>query len=196
MKIFKWKVPFRLLPASWGLTGDSYFEAKTRYEVDDEIEAERIIIRNRYKDPTECAKQILDMEYSHSVITEKDYERSKLQFIEDAKKRSVGTLAFLHKYGDITTDEYNKELCDVFNKPWFKITWAMNIENGSIEMDIDHNAFFIKYLADIGCPGNSPTEMVDAYVRQMARNVLDEDESDDAGFIRVKEDGEGYKTYK
>lgn len=196
MKIFKWKIPFRLLPASWGLSGNSFFDAKTRYEVDDEIEAERLIIKHRYKDQRECNKQIVEMEYARGVLTDQQYEKAKLEFIDDQQKRAVGTLAYLHKYGEITDDEYNKEICEIFNKPWIKIWWQMNVETGTIDMEIDHNEYFIKYLAAIQCPGNTPTEMVDAYVRQLARNVLDEEEPDEEGFIRVKEDGAGLKTYK
>lgn len=196
MKIFKWKVPFRFVPASWGLTGESYVEAQIRYDEDDPIEAERKIIQRKYRDPLECKKHMVEMEYSNGILSQYEYEKAKLEFITDPQKRKVGTLAFLHKNNEITTDEYNKELCDVFNKPWFKMTWAMNAESGTIDMDIDNNAFFVKYLADIGCPGNTPNEMVDAYARQMARQVLDEEEIDDEGFIRVKESGDGLKTYK
>lgn len=196
MKLFKWKIPFRLTPASWGLTGESYFEASVRYSNDDPIEAERIIIRNRYKDPLECKRQIVEMEYNHGLMTEYEYEKAKLEFITDSQKRRVGTLAFLHKYKEITDDEYDKEMGDIFKRPWFKITWKMDIESSTISMDIDHNEHFLTYLSSISCPGNTPNEMAEAYMRQLARQVLDEDEIDDEGFIRVKDSGDGLKTYK
>jgi hypothetical protein len=68
------KIPFRLLPASWGLVGDAYDEAEAHYRLSGEA-LERALVGIRCKNNrAELEQQLLDIDRKHGRIDQYTYE--------------------------------------------------------------------------------------------------------------------------
>lgn len=66
-------IPFKLLPASWGLTGKSYLKAKAEYELDGKDL--KIALANIEHTGTDLEKALLQIEFEDGKLEEKDYQK-------------------------------------------------------------------------------------------------------------------------
>lgn len=69
------KLPFRLMPGSWGLRGKTYEKAKLEYEYSGE-ELERKLIDFEIEDELERKKRHLDLDKQHGKISIYDYSKN------------------------------------------------------------------------------------------------------------------------
>ena len=146
-------IPFDWLPASWGLSGDSYEEARANYELEGEDLA-RTLVNIRVKDPAAnlAAHTKLDLEHGHiseyehdyrladsdeeklavelkyHVITPWDYDckLAELKFPDpDSLEQQLALLEADYVHGKIDKQEYEKTYAIAKNEPWVGI-----IDNG------------------------------------------------------------------
>ena len=67
--IKRW-LPFRLLPASWGLVGDAYLEAEAHYKLQGEaLERQLLLIRLR-DDPQRLERELVEVAVRYGAISE------------------------------------------------------------------------------------------------------------------------------
>jgi hypothetical protein len=70
-------IPFKWLPAAWGLKGRVYEEAEANYYLEGQ-ELERALVDIRNDDPDQRAEKHLFLDWKHNLIDQYEYERKKL----------------------------------------------------------------------------------------------------------------------
>lgn len=75
-------VPFRFLPAAWGLSGKSLQRAKAEYELDG-YDLDVALVHIEYSaDPLQLLDSLLEINYNHSKITAEEYDRAHKRLIK------------------------------------------------------------------------------------------------------------------
>lgn len=139
-------VPFWFWPVNWGLEGKRKQEEEARY----------------YYDGRDLDEKIIDIMY--------DTEESKATV---GYKRAINQLKY--KYKDITEDEYEKEICTLDNKPYFKLLSgdysAEESGNGQFSFELDWNDIFVQNLRNNGWEGYTDDQVVDNWFTDACRQM-------------------------
>lgn len=85
-------IPFRWFPASWGLVGAAFEEAKAHYELEGE-DLERRLVNIRITNSVELEHAILKLDHQYERISDYDFE------IEEATLLEGGTISPKNKLG-------------------------------------------------------------------------------------------------
>ena len=146
-------IPFDWLPASWGLSGESYDEAKANYELDGEDLA-RALVDIRVKDPEANRAAHIKLDFAHGLITEYEHDyrlaaseqerlavdlkyniitpwdydcrMAEIRFPDpDSMDQQLALLEADYAHGKITKQEYEKTYAIATDQPWVGI-----IDNG------------------------------------------------------------------
>ena len=107
------KIPFKFLPASWGLKGKSYKRAEAEYLYDGkdldyallDVEFEGSIETYEYL----LKKIALDKKYGNA--SEYDYEKAKVTYSDiDVSEKEKELLKIDRKFNQITEEEFNRRM--------------------------------------------------------------------------------------
>lgn len=185
------KFPFWMYPAHWGLKGRMLEHAKIDYLIQDEIarETEHLKVDYTGKDLRE---RILLMKRDKGVLSANEYEDGLIDLIEDPKVKATATLDVLRERGDITEQEYQKEIASRSDTPWF--VFDVNYVNGELFMNSDWNDHFVSMLKDIGYGGQTEDDLVQSYIRDMGHKLTESDydaEPIEVGYRFIKTSVEG-----
>lgn len=97
-------IPFKMTPASWGLSGKAFDEAEINYYYEGEA-LERKLVELRLPSGTEREKRMLSIDLAYRKITQYDYDCRMLEI----NGLGTDTLAILeneYKHGRTTDTEY------------------------------------------------------------------------------------------
>ncbi|WEM33328.1 hypothetical protein EJP02_267 [Escherichia phage EJP2] len=152
----------------------------------------------------EQKNKALDIRLEEKDISEKDYDREKLELLPDGEEKSIGTIEYLFKYHEITEREYSKELYTLRKEPWMDFDLELNQETNEIELSFDYNEFFWKKLKHDGHPGNDEYEIIENFIRDWGRKMASDEYVDDYDSKLMNENTEpdltglpeGYRVYK
>lgn len=72
----KFKLPFALMPASWGLSGKAYEKAKAEYYYKPGIDLDKRLAEIEFDDEKDVKLAHLEIELKHEKISETQYEKS------------------------------------------------------------------------------------------------------------------------
>lgn len=111
MGIKKRLIPFKLLPAAWGLKGKSYEIAKAEYELEGsllEIKLAELQLAGKERDAA-----IFKILHKYNEITEEEYETRMAETMLEGEEREKRLLEIKHKYQRISGEEYEIALANL-----------------------------------------------------------------------------------
>ena len=172
------KLPFWIMPGSWGLKGDTRNIAEAEYYLEGE-ELDKKIASIKYKDnQAELDKELIKIDFKYQKISE--YERDKaLLEIDNPSDKEKRLLEIELKHGKITQKNYEKSLCTLNNEPWVGV---LNSEfeatldgSGGFSLEMDWNHEFIVYLKANGYSGDTESDIVDKWISDIWRESAKEE---------------------
>lgn len=191
-------IPFWMLPASWGLKGQTREIAQAEYNLEGE-ELERELARIKHSNIKDYNLEILKIEKKYNKLTEYEYLVRELDLkYEDGPEKQLALLDMNLKHKVIDQLTYEKECATIRNEPWVHVkridTDRKNPAQGA--MELDWNKAFIKHLEENGY-GPAPTEeeIVDLWLNELCRNIAFE-AFDGVGDFNEKMEGKGQPKTK
>ena len=105
-------LPFRWLPASWGLVGDPYEEAKAHYELRGEALARRLL-KIRCKDERAFDLGLLDIEYQYGHISEYEHAIARTRIDYEGDELASKLLSVDVLYGKISPYDAQRQTAEI-----------------------------------------------------------------------------------
>lgn len=150
------KLPFWIMPGSWGLKGTTYKVAKAEYELEGE-KLDRELLRIRYDLPEDFDPETY--EYPKGYVREfLDLDR---------------------KHGIISEQEYNLELASLEERPFVQVASSgFDPEDGpgGFWMEFSWNSNFIDFLREHEYTGIVEQEIFDKWLSDIYRSQVLESE--------------------
>ena len=191
------KIPFKFLPASWGLKGKSRAIAEAEYnytgyelkkklaEIDAGIE----------KDKLERAMIDIDLEYKLIDQYAADNRIADLEHRNDETALILARLQIDLNHGKITQQDYERKSADLKGEPYMampKISWDP-VDPSKTYFELDYNEAFVRYLESNNYTG-SEEEVINRWLNDVCSSILDEMAADQPDFVRTvrtvrREDG-------
>ena len=163
-------IPFRFLPAAWGLVGDAYKEAEAHYELDG-YALERRLLDIRTPDNV-VAYLDLDERYRRISAYDAALRRAELAHPEGVE-RDLALLEVDRSFDKIKNIEYQKKRAGLKNEPWIAIIDSGFDPDQGVEgvfFEFDWNQQWIDYLRTNGYVGHSDEQVVDDWFSVVCRN--------------------------
>jgi hypothetical protein len=125
MRIFGYLVPFRFMPGSWGLNGDTYDLAEADYSLTGEALARRkaAILHKNDESALRIANANLDLQYGKITAYEHDVLIADVRYPADSKERSRALLDIVYRHGKMSDHEYDRKVL------------SLDYEEGSPELE-------------------------------------------------------------
>lgn len=173
-------IPFKLLPASWGLKGIEFEKARINYEYDSDHYLRDTELAKLIPNKKEKALALLEVRYNHDRISEEDYlyEKLRLEFDEDSLEYKEAKLALDFKYHKIDKRDYDYELAEARGEPYVNI---INFEinpnnpNGNTGFELDWNDKWIEVLRNNGYSGATDELVIQQWFDAVCRSVGSEE---------------------
>lgn len=174
----KHMVPFKWLPASWGLTGKMRDVAQAEYELEgEELERRLVDINLQGLDEKRVQLAKLELDRKYNKITDEQLDRSKVELnIEgkDAKALELAMLDLDKKYGKITESEYENKKATAIDEPFVRVARIITDPNDPAfgGIILDWNKAFVVHLESHGY-GPYPTdeETVNEWFNELCKNI-------------------------
>ena len=168
------KLPFKILPASWGLKGKTREIAEAEYYLSGyELERKLLDIKEDEFSLKEYQKRSIDLEFKHHKITKQEQLRELCGLIENEKHRTLALLELDFKEGKLTINEYQKQSATLNGEPWVIVLnlgiGGKTALEGSFELD--WNEFFIENLKSTGYTGPSEDAIVNQWFMEVCRTI-------------------------
>lgn len=191
------KIPFKWLPASWGLKGKTREIAKAEYELSGpELEYRLLDINTDDYASNEYKKANWDLDLKYGKITKDEYHRKLVTLIDDEGKRALAELELDFRAGKVGDLEYGKKAATLKNEPWVNVVsmdfGGKTALEGSFELD--WNEAFVAKLKSEGYVGPSPDNIVNQWFITVCRNVAMEEFDGTGDFTADSESN--LETYK
>ena len=169
------KIPFNLMPGSWGLKGKTREIAKAEYElIGSELEKKLLSINIDDHNSSEYRRGLLEIKLKYQEITEPEYCRLLADLFEDKTQKELCLLELDKREGKITDTEYSKKLCTLKNEPWVTVI-NMDFASGKSALEgsfeLDWNEQFVEKLKSEGYTGPTPDNIVNQWFMEICRNV-------------------------
>ena len=201
------KIPFKLLPASWGLKGKTRDMAEAEYYYTGE-ELARAIAKIDAINEDDLKQQMLniDLEYKHIDRRKYDTENAKLNL--EGADLELEMARINHKAGDLSDNEYNKEVATINKESYITVTTVDSKDNS---FEFDWNLYFIEELEEAGYgPAPKEEQIVEQWFNGLCKAValdafegdggiddLEEQEKDrKENLVNVTDIGKGRKEVK
>lgn len=173
------KLPFWLMPASWGLKGNSRKKAELEYKYSGkELEKYLFMLENENISDPEIKEQILKFDFELGNLTKKEFREQVLDlFINDKVNFQIRELNFLYEDKQIEIDDYELELATIKEEPFIKLLDSKLEKNkglDGLQLKVIWNEYFVDYLHLNGYVGNED-EVIKQYIMDLLRESNMED---------------------
>ena len=172
------KIPFKYLPAAWGLKGKSYAIAEAEYTLTGyELEMALLVINRDGMSSDEHDRALLDIQHKYHKLDDAEYKRALAGLIQDDGKRALVLLDLDHAKGMVTDLEYAKQSATLKGEPWVTVV-GMDFSKGtSMEgsFELDWNQLFVDKLIAEGYNGPKPDNIVNAWFMEVCRTIAMEE---------------------
>lgn len=183
------KIPFHLLPASWGLKGKTRQIAEAEYLYTG-YELERELAKINIDDQTELDLAMVKIDLKHGKIDEYEADRRQAR-ITTAKEadEKVSEMAMLDadlKHNKISQQEYDRKKADILGEPYMampKISWDP-ADPSKTFFELDYNDHFVRYLEQHGYTG-SEEDIINRWLNDVCGSVMDEMAEKEPEFVRT-----------
>lgn len=124
-------------------------------------------------------RKSVEVRFKFHEINEREYDAEIIELMEDGDDKKLAAIEFAFKYHDITEHEYNKELFTLRKEPWADFNIEFEQETNEVAFTFDYNEYFWKQLKSEGHPGNDEEEIIENFIRDWGRKLVDEEYTDD-----------------
>ena len=173
-------IPFRWLPASWGLAGPVYETAEAYYYYDGyDLDIRLAQIEHGGSDGLEKALAAVDLK--HGVIDEGEYNLRLAELEGDDVQVKIARLKDGIAKGQLPEKEGEKQIANLMGIPWISvINDGIDHESGvnGFYFEFDWNDHWIKALREAGYVGTTEESLVQQWFQDICRA---EASLDDAG---------------
>lgn len=175
------KIPFGLLPGSWGLKGKTRKIAEIEYYKTG-IEKERAIADVTYEDdPEGLALEHLkiDVKWKKKSRYDANVEAANIQYTGQELKERLLEIELQHE--KITDLQYEKGLSDLRGEPWVRVAnSSFSAKRGpdGFAFELDYNEKFVEMLRESGFEGRTDEQVVNEWFNELCRQVAVEDSVD------------------
>lgn len=186
------KIPFNLLPASWGLKGRTRQIAEAEYLYKG-YELERALAKINIEDPVKLDLEMVNLDQRHGKIDEYEADRRRVRISiangsaePDEKAIEVAMLEVDLKHGKIAQHEYDRKKADVASEPYMampKISWDPSDPSKTF-FELDYNEHFVRFLENNGYAGTEE-EIINRWLNDVCSSVLDEMSEREPEFVRT-----------
>lgn len=165
------KLPFGLLPGSWGLKGKTREVAKAEYELVGEA-LQKKLIEITYDNKKERQLELLKLERRNEHITKEqyDYKYAELKYKGTSEYVDIA-LELDRKYEKISEIEYQKKSATLNSEPWVGVVhseYTPGQMSDGFSFELDWNTEFIKLLKHEGYSGATEEEIVEQWFEDKA----------------------------
>lgn len=170
-------IPFRWLPASWGLSGKSYDEAEARYELEGyELEI-RLAEINHADDGAAFIKAEADIKKNYGFISEYEWMQQHIlaETIDKPTDREVELIKLDMEFEKIEKREGEKKIANLLNEPWVGIVEeGLDTSQGpnGFYFAFDWNDAWINLLRTSGYEGDTEDELMEKWFTDVCRNEV------------------------
>lgn len=168
-----------------------------------EMEVGLAEIENSISDSDFNKLALLEVKMNHDMIEEKEHDYAVAEIRDDE-----GTwLGVRHKHGEITTNEFAKDMATLRGEPWVMFT-DINLdgESGSIgNFELDWNDKFVEVIKAEGHVALTDEGCVDLWLTEVSKNIaLEElsgtgvfdDDAEESYLLKKKRLSNGKSEYK
>jgi len=172
------KIPFRFLPASWGLVGKSYEKAKAEYELSGlELKLKLTEIEHG-ENSTQVSLVKIEHDLANKTISQYEHDCKVAEILKSSEKElKLNLLEIQYKHHKITKLEYDKQLATAKDEPWVSVIKisvdpADNSKLG--ELELDWNDKFVEDLKSQGYTGVNDYMIIDSWFTMVCAAVANE----------------------
>lgn len=172
------KIPFKWLPAAWGLKGRTREIAQAEYELTGfELEERLLQLQKPDLDELDYNKRMIELKYKHKKLDESDYHKALASLIQDEGLRSLATAEIDYREGKIGDIEYSKKVATLKGEPWVNVVNMDFTQKSSLEgsFELDWNEHFVDKLKSEGYTGPTPDNIVNQWFMELCRNIAMEE---------------------
>jgi hypothetical protein len=189
------KIPFNLLPASWGLKGKSRQIAEAEYYLAGyELDVELAKIEHGI-DTANYNKQVIliDRQYNRIDQYTADVKLSELEHAGNENAAGLTKLDIDLKYDRISQQDFDRKRADLLGEPYMampKISWDP-VDPSKTYFELDYNQAFVEYLRENGYVGIDE-DVINKWLNDVCSSILSEMAPVDPEFVsnvrRVRRD--------
>lgn len=178
------KIPFFLLPASWGLKGKTRQIAEAEYLYEGyNLECKLAEIEHA-DDSVGLNKSLLDIKLKYNKIDQYTYDSELSAISKEGNDLELAKLDIDLKHNKISTTEYERKKADIVGEPWIsmpKISWDP-VSSTKTFLELDYNDHFINFLRKNGYTGTDD-ECINRWLNDICNSILDEMSQEDPDFV-------------
>jgi hypothetical protein len=168
------KLPFWMLPGSWGLKGKTRKIAEAEYYYSGiELEKELFILNNDMG-IIDNTLEILKFDLQLNLLTKEQYREKIKLFLKNDKKLLEYQLLWQLEDEDIDQDTYELELANLKQEPFMKMLDS-NFDNkkglDGLQLKLIWNEYFIEYLRLNGYVGTEE-HIVSQYINDIMSETV------------------------
>ena len=180
------KIPFNLLPASWGLKGKSRQLAEAEYYLSGyELDIKLAEIEHGTDTPSFNKQKILiDRQYSRIDQYIADVLLSELEHAGNANAGDLTKLDIDLKYERISQQDFERKRADLLGEPYMampKISWDP-VDPSKTYFELDYNQPFVEYLRENGYTGIDE-DVINKWLNDVCSSILSEMAPVDPEFV-------------
>lgn len=167
-------IPFKYMPASWGLLGNAYLEAEAHYNlVGEELDRRLLEIRLHDK-PDQLDRELLEVARRYGHISDYDAAIRRVELDHPPGiARDLALLEAEREHEKIDEMTYQKRLATLKNEPWIDIVDSGFDPSQGIDgvfFEFDWNQSWIDLLKANGYSGHSDEQIVDEWFSDVCRS--------------------------
>lgn len=208
MKLPYWMIPAHwgltgkskeLALIDYYISDPRHAEERRAHLIDDPVESKKALLRIQHKyhaitdasyeydmyklehefaTVEELSKKKLDIDWKYKLISEEEYLEGCIEYMPEGKEKELQTVEVLYKFRHISEDDYKKQIATLNEKVWWKLS-IESTDDGTADIELDYNEYFVKHLQETGHPGNDEGEVVDFYVKDLGRKLATGDLNED-----------------
>ncbi len=180
------KIPFKYLPASWGLKGKSRLIAEAEYTLSGYDLAVELAKIEHGENSKEFTKDVIKIDLQYGRIDQylAELKLIELNHTDNPNAIELAKLELDLNHKRIGQQEYDRKRADLLNEPYMampKISWDPSDPSKTF-FELDYNPAFVEYLQTNGYSG-AEDEIISRWLNDVCNSILTEMEPIDNEFV-------------
>lgn len=165
------KIPFKYLPASWGLKGKSYATAKAEYELTGyELDAKLCEINGGDE------SEFIDLKIKHGKINKYsgECEKIRLKFDPSTTDYKLAILELNANEGIITRKDFERFRADLLDEPYITVlesSYDPASGSSGLVIEFDWNKQWIDLLVSEGYSGRTEDDIIQSWFNELLKTM-------------------------
>ena len=197
------KIPFKFLPASWGLKGKTREVAEAEYYfTGEDLQRKIAVIKASTELELALSNLEIDLEFKHIKTIEYEIQLAELTLTGEELKLELARID--HDNGKLTDREYEKAVKTINKEPYVNV---IEIDSDNHSFEFDWNEYFIKDLEEAGYVAPKEEQTVELWFNKLCKDVAleafagdgqmdDLEEARKDNLVKIKDLGKGRKEVK